>query len=574
MSTELLETLPQPDAVELPDDVRWEVAPRWRDVLLKNGRLPLARWLADGDAQVIKHGSHRTVYRLALSGGTFYLKHDRSTSWWHTGRNLIRPSAARREYSKAVELARREVPTVRPVAVGERVRGGLVTDSFLVTEAIDHAVTLGQYISRHLRPLPPSDQSAAWLALADRLARLCAAAHRAGVDHDDLHQGNVLARRGSNSGAAFPELFFVDVPGVRLSGPLDWSRSRASLVMLNSDFMDEAPARVRWRFLRTYLTERPDLPLPDPRSAAEDIIRRTRTYAREILRGRDKRPLRNNREFYRLEAADRVAHVVVGVDPEAVARLLADPETPLHCNVQRPVKLSHTSLLVEAELFAGPAPVAVAYKRTRPSGWWKSRLAWFRRRRALRAWRLGHALASRGIKTARPLLVIVPRGWLSRCDAYVATVWIEDSQNLHLYGWDLARRPAAERTRRARQAAAAMGNLIGRMHAWQISHRDLKGCNILLGERPGSVDAYLLDTDAVRVLRRLSHARRVRDLARIAASVVAHPWVTRTDRMRFMRAYARQLLPEQVDWQRLWRDVERQTAAIVKRLRRRGQPVA
>jgi hypothetical protein len=101
----------------------------------------------------------------------------------------------------------------------------------------------------------------------------------------------------------------------------------------------------------------------------------------------------------------------------------------------------------------------------------------------------------------------------------------------------------------------------------------LKGCNLLLVERPDGVEAWLIDLDAVRIGRWLSAGARARDLARLAASVLAHNGLTRGDRLRFLRAYLREL-DDHGDWKPLWRDVARRCAAVVRALRRRGRPLA
>jgi hypothetical protein len=112
------------------------------------------------------------------------------------------------------------------------------------------------------------------------------------------------------------------------------------------------------------------------------------------------------------------------------------------------------------------------------------------------------------------------------------------------------------------------------MHAWHISHPDLKGCNLLIAERAGGLEAFLIDLDGVRLVRRLWPGARARNLGRLATSLEAHPWVTRTDRLRFLRAYLREAAPSRnCDWKGLWRAAGAASRAIIKRLKRRGRQV-
>ena len=269
----------------------------------------------------------------------------------------------------------------------------------------------------------------------------------------------------------------------------------------------------------------------------------------------------------------RSSSITSGSPPAALRRLAEDPDKLLWRYLDSPVKLGHTSLVVKAELPMDDGPLSVCYKRYRPRDWWKAFCGQFRRSRALRGWRLGHALLARGIATARPLAVCQSRRGHFRRSSYLATEWIEGAENLHLWGWRLASCRLSERLRRAAPCAESLGRLVGRMHAWQINHRDLKGSNLLVAEGDRGLRTYLVDTDGARLRRRFSAARQVRDLARLAASIEAHPWVTRTLRCRFLRTYVRQLPQDQVDWKTLWREVAAASRRMVRRKRRRREPV-
>jgi tRNA A-37 threonylcarbamoyl transferase component Bud32 len=174
-----------------------------------------------------------------------------------------------------------------------------------------------------------------------------------------------------------------------------------------------------------------------------------------------------------------------------------------------------------------------------------------------------------GIATARPLAAVQPQRFGG--ESFLATAWIEGALNLHLYGWELDRRDPRERHLRACQAAASLGSLLARMHSWNISHGDLKGCNLVVSEQADGVSPYLIDLDSVRFLRRLGSSQPARDLARLAASMEAHSWLSRTVRLRFLRAY---LQGSGRDWKPLWRQIARRTRPILARFEQQGRPVA
>ncbi len=257
--------------------------------------------------------------------------------------------------------------------------------------------------------------------------------------------------------------------------------------------------------------------------------------------------------------------------PEAsLSQLLEHPETLLWRHLDQPIKLSHDSVLVQAELPLAGGTVPIAYKQFRPQGWWKAFWGRFRTSRALRAWTLGRTLLALGIATPRPLAAIEPRRGPPRGANYLATEWIP-GENLHVFAWRLAKLPSERRLRLASRCAENAGRLLGRMHAAGVVHRDLKAANLVAVEAENDVAVYLVDLDGVRMGCRPHMCRRAADLARLAAGLAAHPWVTPTICRRFLRAYVEESRPAAIDWKRLWRAVARRADAHVQRQRRQGR---
>jgi hypothetical protein len=304
-----------------------------------------------------------------------------------------------------------------------------------------------------------------------------------------------------------------------------------------------------------------------------EVAARIWARRRRIARSRDRRSLGANREFQRLETHGAKGHAVADFPRGEFERLLANPQRLLAAGVHRPLKLAHRSVVVQAELPLNSGAVRVAYKRVRAKNWWKALAFFLGRNPAMDAWFLGHALLLRGIATARPLVVCETKRSGFRRDSYLATEWIDGAINLHLYCWKLARSARDERRRRTRQAAAALGALVGRIHAWHVSHPDLKGCNLLMVERAEAVESYLIDLDGVRLRRWLDGGTRARNLGRLATTLEAHPWITHADRLRFLRAYLREAALPEADWKAIWRSAAAASRAITRRLARRGRQV-
>ena len=111
------------------------------------------------------------------------------------------------------------------------------------------------------------------------------------------------------------------------------------------------------------------------------------------------------------------------------------------------------------------------------------------------------------------------------------------------------------------------------MHAAGAAHRDLKAANLLAVEEGGEVIVYVVDLDGLQPVGQVGFRRQSRDLARLAAGLAAHPWVTRLICRRFLRAYLEEFPGECVAWKPLWRAIAVEVERIVCRKQKRGQQV-
>jgi len=551
---------------------RWQVDLDWEDLLFDDRGLRLDAWRRC--ARVVKQGAHRTVYRVGQSGRTFYVKRYRRSRLGDVVGNLVRGSAARREWSRAHEIARRGIATVKPLAWAESIRGGLVRDSFFVCEAIEPSCSIDELLAGAVQGASVA-RARLRRGLIEALARFVAAMHEAGVDHNDFHAGNLLLgwQGPPGHGAGIDrslQWFLLDVPDVRLGGPLAWPAVRRSLIMLNAGWWHRTSLTERRRFWRTYRDARPGLDLPPTRDVFEALDYGTWRYTRRLARRRDRRVWGTNRDFWALRDFCGRAHAVADFPEDQLVALLQSPDAILEQSHARTIKVDRSALVVRAELALSGGPVGVAYKQYRPRNRWKAFWGRFRRRRALRGWFFGNALVQRRIATARPLAAL---DFPSRRRSYLATEWIAEAENLHEYGWRLAGCGEADRFRRACRAARSVGRLIGSLHAWQLTHGDLKGANVLVVEQEDGLPSYLIDVEDVRIGRRCDPRAQAADLARLATSLAAHPWVSRTVVCRFFRAYAGQFPRRIAPWKWLWRKAAARSRRMIARKRRRGSEI-
>jgi tRNA A-37 threonylcarbamoyl transferase component Bud32 len=562
--------------------MRWQVQPAYRDLLFGPEGLRLPEWLGAGLAHVVKHGPHRTVYRVALPGLGFYLKHYRLPDLRARLRQFVRPTKARMEFDRALAVAARRVPTVRPLAVGEACHGSKANDSFLITRTLDDAEAVSAFIETTLPGLNPNLQTRLRQRLAVALGEFVAGMHNAGIIHRDLHAANVLIRLESQDELS---LHLVDLHAVNLGQPLSWRISRKNLVVLNRWFVLRSSRSDRLRFWLAYCRMRFGADNPEPRTEnrpywflspylwrdlARDLEERTWQSNLSFWRSRDRRCLANNRYYQRIDTDQVAGFAVRDLDADALGRFLVDPDAPFADADAKLLKDSRSSTVVEFDLPVNGAIRRVVYKRFRVTSWSDPWLALVRHSPAVRSWINGHGLRERCLPTARPLLVLHRRRGFLRREGYLLTEKIEHAENLHTFFQNLARLGAAKRRLILRQRIDQVAHLVGALHRRQVSHRDLKAANILLT----GAGVWLIDLVGVVPYRRLSRARRVQNLARLHASFHQHAVLTQTDKLRFLRAYFQWNLFGKSGWKRWWQQVGIATEAKIRRNAKSGRPLA
>ncbi|MBM4309108.1 MAG: hypothetical protein FJ123_20455, partial [Deltaproteobacteria bacterium] len=76
------------------------------------------------------------------------------------------------------------------------------------------------------------------------------------------------------------------------------------------------------------------------------------------------------------------------------------------------------------------------------------------------------------------------------------------------------------------------------LHQKGIYHQDMKACNIVVSENQQAWDFKLLDLEDVRLSEKVNERKLFKSLLQLNTSIPN--FVTRTNRLRFFRAYLRQ----------------------------------
>jgi tRNA A-37 threonylcarbamoyl transferase component Bud32 len=550
--------------------VRWQIRPGLEHLFGSDGPR-LQEWLAAGQAHIVKHGPHRTVYHIGLPELDFYLKHNRLADCRARLRELVRSSKARIEHEHAQSVAARQVPTFEPLAVGEPCRGWAARDSFLITRALPETRPLDSFLEKTLPQWPTLRQTRLRQHLAVALGRLLAQMHDAGIAHHDLHPGNLLVRLNADDR---PELFLIDLHAVGIGAPLSWRARRANLILLNRWFSLRCQRSDRLRFWRGYSGIR-----CQESAAIADLERRTLTSNLRLWDKMDRRCLGSNRHFRRVRAVGVAGHAVADLPAETLAPLLADPDAPFEQPNAIVLKRSPSSAVVEFELPGPNGPRRIIYKRFAATRWSDPWTALFRPAPALRSYIMGHGLLLRCLPTPRPLGVWHRYRRGLPYEGYLLTEKVADALDLRAFVDRLHSLPVAECRTRLRRLIDQTAHLLALLHQRRLSHRDLKAVNVLVGgvstlSGEGDVQLHFIDLVGVRRLRKLHRSRRVQNLARLNTSFLDHPSLTCSDRLRFLRIYLRWGLHGRSGWKRWWRQIASATAHKVQRNLHKGRPLS
>jgi tRNA A-37 threonylcarbamoyl transferase component Bud32 len=580
------------------DGVRWWVVSELREQLLGPAGL------TSSHGAVVKSGPHRTVRRLEFAGGlAIYIKHNLVPDARAWLRQCVRPSKARMEMELALALAERGVPTIEPLALGEQEAAFGAGASYLVTRALDGTQTLNTLMAVAASTLPRREQTLVRQRLAVGLGHFVARLHDAGVRHGDFHAANILVRLDERG---HPHFWLIDLNTVKLGPPLDGTAARENLVMLARWFMTRVNRSDRMRFWRAYYEARRLGPWPRGRCRARqhhalagELEWQTLVSALSFWKNRDRRSLGQNRYYRRVTSSGVAGHAVTDLDSSVIAQFVADPDAPFCQPGVQLLKDSPSSTVAELEIVHDGRARRVIYKRFRVTAWSEPVAALLRPTAALRSWKLGHGLRERCLPTARPLLVLHRVQAGMKREGYLLCEKIEDAVDLHRFVDGLSRRSAGEARGLLRRAIAAVARTVCQLHHCRLSHRDLKAANLLISRAladqnspfqpvdpvaPGATLAsrlpepahsvWFIDLVGVRLHAYLSRHRRARDLARLHASFHASPALTRTDKLRFLRAYLRWNLQGRGGWKTWWRAIAAATRAKVARNARRGRVLA
>jgi len=534
--------------------------------------------------QPVKQNASRTVWRGEIDGQNVYLKHFHSRTLSHRLGRAMGASDARCEMRFSQYLSRRGVDTPQPLAM--MCRNGA---EWLATAAVEPSQPAHEWqlAQRQQGPAGRRRIRHAILSAAESVAQM----HAAGVLHCDLHAGNMLIRTDESA----PRVVLMDLHRMKRRRCLSRRVCVANLAQLMHDRLEWTTRSERLRFLKHYLAVRETG--GTLRGWAILIEESAWRHRRRLYAQRERRILSSNRYFRRLRLGDGWrGHVVLASKRRPIGsraaeltfsadewrRALARPEQlMLGGQVEKVLKDSASGTVIRRRLKVGPHELDVVIKRPRRKRAWKRLADCFRPARTIRAFRLGHALLTRRIATALPLVALERRVGPLLLDSMLITEYVDAPQLHHFLNLWLGEghQPAPldepQRRQLGTQVLWQMGRLLQRLHDSNFHHRDLKGPNMLVRwAPPDQPQVVLVDLDGLRHVRHLTEKQRFHGLMRLNVSLRQCPCVNLPGQLRMLLGYLRRPGSGRINFKPYWRVLEAWSARKMRqqiRTRRRKQ---
>ncbi len=549
-------------------DGRWTVQADWQPRLLNPEGLRWREWREAHLVELIKDAGHRSVYRVMLPGQAIFIKHYPTSDWRSRLRQWIRPTKAYTEWRRAVAIAQMGLTTVLPLAYGETPD----RQSYLVTQEWPDAQTLDQWLLQNASGLQnPAARRSVTRTLAELLARM----HDAGVEHGDLHPGNLLCRTRQDGSL---ELAIIDLYAVRLKQPLSLHDSLKNLAMFGHWFLQRTSPTDRHRFWTVYGAARKTLFLPPcPRTMIDSLEQQCWEGALAVWHGRSRRCLGDNKDFYRLRVQGQHAWAVRDIPPSWLEEIALNPDRPFANDGSQIVKHSKSSTVAKCEPRQSQHNGPILYKRFMPTKWHDPVQHLFRSTPAMRSWINAFRLINMGLPTPRPLALVHRRRFGMTWESYLITDWLPDAEPLHR--WAEQWGPSDSIGSKRRDLLCRLASLLRQLHRLGLSHRDMKASNFLVqhGATPHDpFHIYFIDLVGITQPWRLTTALKVQNLARLWISFQSLAWLSRTDRLRFLLRYLAEgrTRPERTRWKSWWRMIDQAAQRKIRQNHRRNRPLS
>lgn len=232
------------------DGINFWIREESRDLFVKNTQLDFRDMNSFPGFLPLKDSKIKMLASVCLdpenSQKKYLIKIYKYPGFYTKFKYLFRPSKGYQEWKLAGEIKKRGVPTLLPIAFGERKRWGFRLESLVMTEQLSDCINLEElFLGKELRYFTLKRK------IIEEYGKLAGRIHNRGILQDDFDPNNILLHwKGKRDFL----LFLIDFERVKLFKVLSVKKKVRSLAKLNR--MGRRLRRTdRLRFLKSYLKD-------------------------------------------------------------------------------------------------------------------------------------------------------------------------------------------------------------------------------------------------------------------------------------------------------------------------------
>ncbi len=543
--------------------IRWQVAAAYAPIFLAPRTPDPRRLLRERTGDLIKRSPMRIIFAASIPAGQKQLpliikiyRRGRLGDWIKAN---VCGSKARREWRITTAASDRGLPTVVPVAYGERRRFGILMESYLLTVRLFNCVTLEASLFSDDGTLRADARTRRHLIIL--LAQLLRRMHDYGIYHQDLHPGNFLVETLPSGEKC---IYLLDLHRASARPSLSLAHRIKSLAQFNMFASISLNSGERLLFFNTYFGE--EEPWKNEKRTLLSLIEtRTRAMRWRLWRRREDRCLYNNKYFMRLRFANLKGFARRDEWKEEIADILLARDMPR--GGASLLKASRSKSIWEKEITIQGAKRLLFIKHYRRKRGWQAFKYLWRCSQAVRSWQGAYALQIRNVNTVEAIAALEERRALHLLgDAYLLTHKIPCVENLAAALAKLAN-PSRAAIQARRELIRNLAFFFRKAHSRGIYHGDTKATNILAGKsRAGRRVFYLTDLDFVRTKLRLSRRDVLRNLVQLNSSLLDLSHAGIRDRLSFLKAYLGG--SRRTELRQMWKAITRRTGRNLRRKKR------
>lgn len=257
------------------------------------------------DGCLIKKGTHKTVFTLALKEKIFFVKKYSTTGFFGRLKSLFCISRAKREFLAAVYMKKKGIASPEPLFLAEAKKGPLVTESFFGMTFLTDAVELKDIFFK-LPGIARIEKS----RIAEETGRLAGRVFQSGIVQQDCSVNNFMAVK---SGSGFMPVF-IDFEKVQVGKQIPSEEKHGLLAKLNR-VGKEISLTDRFRFLRGYRQTDPEAS-PALVDLARQVHRNTLDLLKKDLRRKRATSIYTHAQYSRIKKSGAQVIFRKGLNPD------------------------------------------------------------------------------------------------------------------------------------------------------------------------------------------------------------------------------------------------------------------